>query len=176
MEILSSCPLARKSMERRTRELQQRSMTRMEGVSLQAEPRKRKPRAPHLTAEQRAQIEERKKKRMESVPEEPPFRPEVQKYADYLKVKEAHAASHERPKGWGKAVERHREGWETHMEQVKEATTIRPLPPVPKPKRSSSVAKTRPPASEPLDTGQSGEGAPRVTKAGAIPTPVQTVS
>jgi hypothetical protein len=143
--ILRNSALAQRPQEERERELRERAATRVQMLTRDLDPEaipKKKRRSP-VTPEERTRMEERRMKRL--AVEEHPYHPSLMKYDEYLKVKQVLTTEHERPKGWERAVERHRDGYRKHMEEVELAESIRALPPVKKSHRATEGKKKKPP-------------------------------
>lgn len=153
--ILHHSKYANEPLEERDRQLKERAISRIKKMSEDFEKERLKMQKhppvqiPELTPEERAKVEELKEKKKYPDIEIPPYHPTVMKYEDYLKVKEDMEEEKEKPKGWDGVVKRHRDGYEQYLKKKAEAESIRPLPKVPKSKRSRSVQKKEPPPPPP---------------------------
>jgi hypothetical protein len=147
-EILSQSRFGKETVAQRDQHLRERTAARIQESRdrFEREFREnstRKTQMPVWTDEQRAKIDERKAKKRAMVPEEPPFRPDLMKYAEFVKVKEAMNESVERPKGWDAKVSELRDGCRKREEKRRLSESIQALPEVPQSRRAKSEQRKK---------------------------------
>lgn len=136
--ILKKSPYAHEPMEERRMHLREVAETRaleQANETLELEKKKRRKwKAPRLTALEREQVAEVRARREADLYQYQSFKPEIMKYKDFLKVKRK-MEDVERPKGWDENVKRHRAGYQAYLEKKKkESSGVLDLPRVRKKK------------------------------------------
>ncbi|OHT16096.1 hypothetical protein TRFO_42046 [Tritrichomonas foetus] len=155
-KILRNSSLGKTKIEKRDQALCERAMKKINEIREKMEEDFKKMQKPppivlpEISPEERKKIDELKKKRQNTLPEEQPYKPDIMKYKDFLAIKEEMKKNTvaDQP-GLDSFLQRMKKGYEQHIKKIQEEENIRALPELPSKRRARTSLKKMNPAPPP---------------------------